>query len=147
MRKPPFYLTKSRFKTALECPTKLFYTDKENIYANKKSEDHATFSKAGPYFNRPETTKRPKVIPKKYKLNKSNINEGPKFSKDTPKKGEARSIAGIIPIKVRISAVRVSPTIISLTFSGAINKLVKFLLQISSRKHMLKLILDLNKKS
>jgi len=39
MRKPPFYLTKSRFKTALECPTKLFYTDKENIYANKKSED------------------------------------------------------------------------------------------------------------
>ena len=39
MRKPPFYLTKSRFKTALEWPTKLFYTDKENIYANKKSED------------------------------------------------------------------------------------------------------------
>ena len=39
MRKHPFYLTKSRFKTALECPTKLFYTDKENIYANKKSED------------------------------------------------------------------------------------------------------------
>jgi hypothetical protein len=39
MRKLPFYLTKSRFKTALECPTKLFYTDKENIYANKKSED------------------------------------------------------------------------------------------------------------
>ena len=39
MRKFPFYLTKSRFKTALECPTKLFYTDKENIYSNKKSED------------------------------------------------------------------------------------------------------------
>ena len=39
MRKPPFYLTKSRFKTALECPTKLFYTDKENLYANQKSED------------------------------------------------------------------------------------------------------------
>ena len=39
MRKFPFYLTKSRFKTALECPTKLFYMDKEKIYFNKKSED------------------------------------------------------------------------------------------------------------
>ena len=39
MRKHPFYLTKSRFKTALECPTKLFYSDKENIYTNQKSED------------------------------------------------------------------------------------------------------------
>ena len=38
MRKPPFYLTKSRFKLALECPTKLFYTDKIE-YANKKEKD------------------------------------------------------------------------------------------------------------
>ncbi len=32
------YLTKSRFKLALECPAKLFYTDKQ-IYANQKSDD------------------------------------------------------------------------------------------------------------
>ncbi len=34
----PRYLTKSRFKLATECPTKLFYTGKEK-YANKKLED------------------------------------------------------------------------------------------------------------
>ena len=33
------YLTKSRFKLALECPTKLFYTKKENEYANISNED------------------------------------------------------------------------------------------------------------
>ena len=33
------YLTKSRFKLALDCPTKLFYTHKENTYANSKKED------------------------------------------------------------------------------------------------------------
>lgn len=32
------YLTKSRFKLALECPTKLYYTDKLE-YANHKVED------------------------------------------------------------------------------------------------------------
>lgn len=31
-------LTKSRFKTALECPNKLFFTSKKE-YANNKSED------------------------------------------------------------------------------------------------------------
>lgn len=35
----PRYLTKSRFKTALECPTKLFYTGKGKEYANAMSED------------------------------------------------------------------------------------------------------------
>jgi hypothetical protein len=30
----PRYLTKSRFKLAAECPTKLFYTGKETIYRN-----------------------------------------------------------------------------------------------------------------
>ncbi|MFD1315222.1 DUF2779 domain-containing protein [Namhaeicola litoreus] len=35
----PRYLTKSRFKLALDCPTKLFYTKKENLYANTKIED------------------------------------------------------------------------------------------------------------
>lgn len=34
----PRYLTKSRFKLALECPTKLFYTGKKD-YANKTLED------------------------------------------------------------------------------------------------------------
>lgn len=33
------YLTKSRFILALECPTKLFYTNKLNRYANNKEED------------------------------------------------------------------------------------------------------------
>ena len=35
----PRYLTKSRFKLAAECPTKLFYTAKEKIYRNTKQED------------------------------------------------------------------------------------------------------------
>src|SRR5215203_7038108 len=34
----PRYLTKSRFKLALECPTKLFYTNKKE-YANQKIDD------------------------------------------------------------------------------------------------------------
>lgn len=33
------YLTKSRFKLAVECPTKLFYTQKESEYRNIKSDD------------------------------------------------------------------------------------------------------------
>lgn len=33
------YLTKSRFKLAAECPTKLFYTGKDKIYRNLKQED------------------------------------------------------------------------------------------------------------
>ena len=35
----PRYLTKSRFKLALECPTKLFYTRKTDLYADAKQED------------------------------------------------------------------------------------------------------------
>ena len=115
--------------------------------AKRNKEDQATFSKAGPYLSNPETTSRPKVIPNVYKLNKSNTNAGPKFNRETPKKGDASSTAGTIPIKVLIKAVAVSAVTISLTLSGAINKFVKFLLQISSRNNMLKLILDLNKKS
>ncbi len=33
------YLTKSRFKLGLECPIKLYYTNKENVYANTKKDD------------------------------------------------------------------------------------------------------------
>tara|TARA_X000001036_G_scaffold276507_1_gene256788 strand:- start:199 stop:597 length:399 start_codon:yes stop_codon:yes gene_type:complete len=115
--------------------------------AKRNSEDHATFSKAGPYLRSPDTTSNPNVIPKAYRLNKSNINAGPKFNKETPKNGDASSTAGTIPIKVLIKAVAVSPVIISLTLSGAINKFVKFLLQISSRNNILKLMLERNKKS
>ena len=35
----PRYLTKSRFKSALECPTKLFYYDKKKGYANLMNDD------------------------------------------------------------------------------------------------------------
>ena len=91
--------------------------------------------------------RNPNVIPKIYKLSKRSNKAGPKSNKDTPKNGEARSIAGTIPIKVLIKAVAVSAATISLTLSGAINRFVKFLLQISSRNSILKLILDLNKKS
>ncbi len=38
MRQPPFYITKSRFKLALECPTKLFYTQKD-VYADQNEEE------------------------------------------------------------------------------------------------------------
>ena len=105
------------------------------------------FSKAGPYLRSPEVTNSRSVIPKRYKLKKSKISEGPKVNIETPKKGVARSIAGIIPISVLNSAVAVRAVIISLTFKGATNRLVKFLLQISSRNNILKLILERNKKS
>ena len=35
----PRYLTKSRFKIATECPTKLFYTNKPKEYANLMSDN------------------------------------------------------------------------------------------------------------
>lgn len=35
----PRLLTKSRFKEALDCPTKLFYTNKKNSYTNLNIED------------------------------------------------------------------------------------------------------------
>ncbi len=35
----PRYLTKSRFKLAAECPTKLFYTGKDKVYRNLRQED------------------------------------------------------------------------------------------------------------
>jgi hypothetical protein len=39
MKTPMRYLTKSRFKLAVECPTKLFYTGKPKTYRNTKQED------------------------------------------------------------------------------------------------------------
>ena len=109
--------------------------------------DHAIFSKDGPNLNNPAETKRPSVIPNKYRLKKRNAKGRPSFSKDIPNKGEVNSIAGIKPINALIKAVKTRETIISLIFIGAINKFVKFLLQISSRNIILKLILARKRKS
>jgi len=87
------------------------------------------------------------VIPKIYKLKKRKNKGMPKFNKDIQKRGEVRSIAGTRPINALIRAVKTNDVIISLNFIGAINKLVKFLLQISSKNKILKPILVLNKKS
>ena len=80
-----------------------------------------------------------------YKL-KNNIRRGkPNFKIETPNRGDVKIIAGTNPIKVLTKAVKINDVIISFNFKGAINKFVKFLLQISSKKSILKLILDLNR--
>ena len=109
--------------------------------------DHAIFSKDGPNLNNPAETNKPSVIPNKYRLKKRNANGRPSFNKDIPNNGEVNSIAGIKPINALIKAVKTRETIISLIFIGAINKFVKFLLQISSKNNILKPIQGLNKKS
>ena len=66
------------------------------------------------------------------------LEEGkPILKTETPNKGIANNAAGIRPIKDLNTAVIVSDAIISLNFIGAINKFVKFLLQISSRNIIL----------
>ena len=115
--------------------------------ARKNKLAQAIFSKEGPYLSNPEVTRRPKVIPNKYKDNNKKINGTPKFKTETPNKGIAIKTAGTKPMSVLSIAVKVKAAIISLIFIGAINKLVKFLLQISSKNIILKLMLALNKKS
>ena len=115
--------------------------------ANRNIVDQAIFSKEGPNLNNPAETNKPKVIPKTYKLKKRNARGKPKSSKEIPNIGDVNKIAGTNPIKALIKAVKTSETIISLIFIGAINKLVKFLLQISSGNNILNPILVLNKKS
>ena len=115
--------------------------------ASKNMVDHAIYSKDGPNLNNPAETNKPRVIPKIYKLKKRNARGKPKSNKEIPNKGEVNSIAGTKPIKALIKAVKTSDTIISLIFIGAINKLVKFLLHISSKNSILKPMLVLNKKS
>ncbi len=115
--------------------------------ANKNIVDHAIFSKDGPNLKSPADTNKPSVIPKVYKLKKRNANGIPKFNIDIPNSGEVNNIAGTRPINALIKAVITKEIIISLIFIGAINKLVKFLLQISSKNNILKPILVLNKKS
>ena len=81
-------------------------------------------------------------MPNIYKL-KNNISSGkPNFKIETPNNGDVKIIAGTSPINVLIKAVKINDKIISLSFKGAINKFVKFLLQISSKKSILKLMLD-----
>jgi hypothetical protein len=109
--------------------------------------DHAIFSKDGPNLSNPAETNKPRVIPKIYKLKKRNARGMPKSNKEIPNRGEVNNIAGTKPIKALIKAVKTSDTIISLIFIGAINKLVKFLLQISSKNNILNPMLVLNKKS
>ena len=113
--------------------------------ANKNIVDHAIFSKEGPNLSNPEDTRIPKVIPKIYKLRKSISRGKPNLKIETPNNGAVRIIAGTNPINVLIKAVKINAVIISLIFKGAINKFVKFLLQISSKNNILKLILDLKR--
>ena len=105
------------------------------------------FSNDGPYLNNPEVTRSPSVIPNKYNEINKNIRGTPSLRTETPNKGIAINTAGTNPIKVLKIAVKVKAAIISLILIGAINKLVKFLLHISSRNIILKLILALNRKS
>ena len=113
--------------------------------ANKNREDQAMFSKDGPNLIRPALTNKPKVIPKMYRLKNNQSSGKPNFKIERPNKGEVKIIAGTSPINVLIKAVKINAIIISLSFSGAINKLVKFLLHISSKNNILKLILDLKR--
>ena len=115
--------------------------------ASKNIVDHAIFSKEGPNLSNPDETNIPRVIPNMYKLKKRKNKCNPRSSKDIPKSGDVSRIAGTSPIKALIKAVKIKEVIISLIFIGAINKLVKFLLQISSKKSILKPMLVLNKKS
>ena len=105
------------------------------------------FSKDGPYLRSPDVTNSPKVIPNKYKASNKKIKGMPRLSTETPNKGIAIKTAGTKPIKVLKIAVKVSAAIISRILIGAMNKFVKFRLQISSKNIILKLILALNKKS
>ena len=113
--------------------------------ASKNNDDQAIFSKDGPNLIRPALTNRPSVIPKIYKLKNNKSKGSPNFKIETPNSGDVKRIAGTNPIKVLIKAVKIREIIISLSFKGAINRLVKFLLQISSRNSILKLILDLKR--
>ena len=113
--------------------------------ANRNRDDQAIFSKEGPNLMSPALTNKPNVIPKMYKLKNNKSRGKPNFKIETPNKGEVKIIAGTNPINVLIKAVKIKAVIISFSFKGAINRFVKFLLHISSRNNILKLILDLKR--
>ena len=105
--------------------------------ARKNRLAQAIFSNEGPNLINPAVTINPRVIPKMYKPINKNNKGNPNLKIETPNKGIAINEAGINPIKVRKIVVKVKAVIISLILIGAINRLVKFLLQISSRNIML----------
>ena len=113
--------------------------------AKKNRLAQAIFSKEGPNLNNPDETRSPRLIPNKYKLINKNSKGKPSLKIETPNKGIAKIAAGTNPIRVLKIAVKVNAVMISLILIGAINKLVKFLLQISSKNNILKLILDLKR--
>ena len=115
--------------------------------AKKNKLAHAMFSNDGPNLSNPDVTKSPKVTPKRYNGNNNNNKGKPSLKTETPKRGIAKIAAGTNPISALKIAVKVRDVIISLILIGAINKFVKFLLHISSKNIMLKLMLTLNKKS
>ena len=80
-------------------------------------------------------------------LNNNNINGTPSSNIEIPNSGIAINAAGTKPIIVLIKADEVKAKIISEILSGDTNKLIIFLLHISSRNIILKLMLALNKKS
>ncbi len=115
--------------------------------ASKNIVDHAIFSNDGPNLSKPEETKIPSVIPKIYRLKKRKNKNIPKSKIEIPNNGDVSKIAGTRPISDLIKAVITSEVKISPILIGAMKRLVKFLLQISSKKSILKPILVLNKKS
>ena len=115
--------------------------------ANKNIVDHAMFSNEGPNLSKPADTNIPNVIPNKYKLKKIKNKFKPRSRIEIPKRGEVSKIAGTSPIKALIKAVTTKEIIISPILIGAINRFVKFLLQISSKNNILKPMLVLNRKS
>ena len=115
--------------------------------AKKNRLAQAIFSNDGPNLSNPEVTNKPRLIPNKYSEINRKIKGKPSFKIETPNKGIDINTAGTNPIKVLKIAVKVKEAIISLILIGAINRFVKFLLQISSRNIILKLMLALNKKS
>ena len=115
--------------------------------ANRNMVDHAIFSNEGPNLNKPAETRTPSVIPKRYKLKNKKNRKIPKSNIEIPNNGDVNKIAGIRPINARIKAVTTSEVNISPIFIGAINKFVKFLLQISPRNSILNPMLVLKRKS
>ena len=115
--------------------------------AKKNKLAQAMFSNEGPYLNNPDVTKSPRVTPNKYNGNNKNNSGKPSLKTETPKRGIAKIAAGTKPISALKIAVKVREVMISLILIGAMNKFVKFLLQISSKNIILKLILTLNRKS
>ena len=105
--------------------------------AKKNKLAQAIFSKDGPYLINPDVTKSPRVTPNTYKAINKNKRDGPILKIETSKSGIAIRAAGTKPINVLKIAVKVKAVIISHNFIGAINKFVKFLLQISSKNIIL----------